>query len=186
MQNSALPSPIEYNDSEYFHEVLQLEDGETEALLDQTLAELAAKLGIIISRPTTPKEDENQNPAQSSMRESAITVGTNHARTASTESRKSNSTGITSRSSNDQLHDVTRRPKPDVRRSLSFAEYEKFLLQAEAQAFSSTGFVPPPIPLEQSPSLFSVSTRKSYQSIRSNFKSRFRLRRGKGSREDLQ
>ena len=174
---------IEYNDVEYFREVLQLEEGETESILDHTLLELAEKLGITIARPATPKG--NQNSVQNLMRESAITVATNHARTASTGSRESHSTGITSRSSHDQSHDASRRRRSESRRSRSFSEYEKFLLQAKAQALSATGFVAPPIPSEPAPSLFSVSTRKSYQSIKSNFKNKFRLRRSKGSEEHL-
>ena len=176
--------PAEYNDSDYFREVLQLDDGTTESLFDEHLVQQASKLGITISRPPTPTA---QNAAHNSMCESAITVASHHARTSSTGSQGSGSTGMTSRSSNEQLDNSTppqARKRPNSRRSLSFSEYEKYLMQAE-QAEAKTGFVPPPIPAEPAPSLFSVSTRRSYVSIKNGFKSRFRLRRSKTSQDNL-
>jgi hypothetical protein len=182
MQHGDVTTPAEYNDSDYFREVLQLEDGQTEMLFDSTLTQLAEKLGITVSRPATP--NEKQNVAHNSMCESALTVTTNHARTASTGSGESNSTGMTSRSSNEQLDDSTPRKRPNSRRSLSFSEYEKFLLQAEAQTLAPSGFVAPHTPSEPAPSLFSVSTRKSYANIKSGIKSKFKLRRNKMSKDD--
>ena len=185
MQQGESSLPTEYNDGDYFREVLQLEEGQTEAQFDTTLTQLAEQLGITFARAATPTEQ--QDVAHHSMCESSFTVTTNHARTASTGSRDSSSTGMTSRDSNEQLNITTPRKRSSSRRSLSFSEYERFILQAEAQTRASapTGFIPPPMPSEPAPSLFSVSTKKSYASIKSNLKNRFKLRRTKSSRENL-
>jgi hypothetical protein len=182
MQHTDGTLPTEYNDSDYVREVLQLEDGHTEEIVDQDLTKEAEKLGITISRPSTP----NDNP-HISMCESAITVGSHHARTGSTGSEESNSTGMTSRSSNEQLDSSTpphARKRSSSRRSLSFSEYEKYLAQTEAQGAAKTGYNPPPIPNEPAPSLFSVSTRRSYVSIKNGFKNRFRFRRNRTSLDE--
>jgi hypothetical protein len=182
MQHTDGTLPTEYSDSDYAREVLQLEDGQTEEGVDQDLTKEAEKLGIIISRPPTP----NDNP-HISMCESAITVGSHHARTGSTGSEASDSTGMTSRSSNEQLENSTplhARKRSSSRRSLSFSEYEKYLAQTEAQDAAKSGYNPPPIPNEPAPSLFSVSTRKSYVSIKNGFKNRFRFRRNRTSLDE--
>jgi hypothetical protein len=185
MQNPDTTAPTEYNDEDYFCEVLQFEEGETEALFDDKLVQEAEKLGITISRPPTANaQDENHN----SVCESALTEPSHHARTASSGSAGSVSTGMTSRSSNEQLDNSTplhARKLPISRRSLSFTEYEKYLAQHEAQEVMKTGVVPPPMPSEPAPSLFSVSTRRSYVSIKNGIKSKFRLRRSKTNQEGL-
>lgn len=172
--------PIEYNDADYANEVLRLTDGQTELLFDETLAQEAEKLGIIVSRPPTPKNPNVHN----SVCESAITVDSAHVRTASTGSQDSNSTGITSRSSNEESDNsmpliARRKTSSRSNKSLSFSEYEKYLELAEAEESGKTVFVPPPVPAERTPSLFSVSTRRSYDIIKNRFKNRFRLRRNK-------
>ena len=184
MQNADAAVPAEYNDADYFYEVLQLEEGQTEALFDEQLAQEAEKLGITISRPPTA---DGQNENHSSMCESALTAQSHHARTASTGSQGSASTGMTSRSSNEQL-DISSplqlRKRPVSRRSMSFTEYEKYLAQHEAQDGMKSGVVPPPLPSEPAPSLFSVSTRRSYVSIKNGIKSKFRIRRSKTNQDD--
>lgn len=185
MQNAEGPVPAEYNDEDYFHEVLQLDDGQTEALVDEKLTQEAENLGITISRPPAPN---TQNATHNSMCESAMTLASHHARTASSGSQGSVSTGMTSRSSNEQLDNSTplhARKRPISRRSLSFAEYEKYLAQHEAQEAMKMGIVPPPMPSEPAPSLFSVSTRRSYVSIKNGIKHRFRLRRNKTYQEEV-
>ncbi len=186
MQHSEGTPPTEYNNEDYVREVLQLENGQTEALFDESLIQEAEKLGITISRP--PTANENGNPAHHSMCESANTVASHHVRTASSESQDSASTGMTSRSSNNQSDlslPLPSRKRSSARRSMSFSEYEKYLAQHDAQEANKQGsYPPPPIPNEPAPSLFSVSTRKSYASIKSNFKNRFRLRRKNSSLED--
>ena len=181
MQHADGTLPTEYNDGDYAHEVLQLEDGQTEEAVDQDLTKEAEKFGITILRPPTP----NDNP-HISMCESAITVGSHHARTGSTGSEGSNSTGMTSRSSNEQLDSSTlhERRRLSSRRSLSFSEYEKYLAQTEAQDTSKLGYIAPPIPSEPAPSLFSVSTRRSYVSIKNGLKGRFRFRKNRKSTDD--
>ena len=186
MENTDASVPAEHNEDDYIREVLQLEKDQTEALLDDGIAQEAEKLGIKISRPPTPEHD--QNMAHNSMCESAMTLASHHARTASTGSNGSASTGMTSRSSNEQL-DSSSLPaatkRSNSRRSLSFSEYEKYLVQHEAQDFTKLGLLPPPMPSEPAPSLFSVSTRKSYLSIKNGFKNKFKLRRTKSSQEHL-
>jgi hypothetical protein len=181
MQHAEGTIPAEYSDADFFHEVLQLEDGQTEAIYDSSLAQEAEKLGITISRPQTP--NEKQHDPHISLSESALTV-TSHHRTASTGSQGSDSTGITSRSSNEQLDNNSMpRKRANSGRSLSFSEYDKYLLQVEAQDPTSAFMTP--MPSEPAPSLFSVSTRKSFTSIKSGFKTRFKLRRSRESKEDV-
>jgi hypothetical protein len=177
MQHTDRALPAEYNDSDYVREVLQLEGGQTEEAIDQQLVKEAEKLGITIAPPPTPKNDPHV-----SMCDSAITVGSHHARTGSTGSDRSHSTGMTSRSSNEHLDTSTLgrgSRRPNSRRSLSFSEYEKYLSQTEAQDAAKLGFSPPPMPSEPAPSLFSVSTRRSYVSIKNGIKNRFRFRRNR-------
>jgi hypothetical protein len=81
MQHTDRALPAEYNDSDYVREVLQLEGGQTEEAIDQQLVKEAEKLGITIAPPPTPKNDPHV-----SMCDSAITVGSHHARTGSTGS----------------------------------------------------------------------------------------------------
>jgi len=179
MKNTERSLPTDHADTQYCHDVLQLEDGLTEAAFDQILAREAENLGITIARPPTP------NPKHHiSMCESAITVGSHHARTGSTGSEGSNSTGMTSRSSTGDAPTLHAK-RCMTRRSLSFSEYEKYVVQTEAPAVAKPGYNIP-IPPEPAPSLFSVSTRRSYVSIKNGIKSRFRLRRTrKAVDEDL-
>lgn len=183
MQSSTGAASAEYNDYDYVREVLQLDVGKTESVLDESLVQEAENLGITISRPPTPT---NNHETHMSMSNSAITVASHHARTTSSSSKESASTGMTSRSSNEQFDNSTlpqTRKRSSARRNLSFSEYEKYLAQQDAQDPNKQS-VPPAIPAEPAPSLFSVSTRKSYYSIKSNFSRRFRLRRNKTSQED--
>jgi hypothetical protein len=180
--------PVEYSDEEYVREVLQLNRGDTEALFDNTLVQQAQNLGITVEK--APISNEFQHGAQQSLSESANTATTRHTRTASCGSQESASTGITSRSSNEQTrpfgtHSAQVRRRPSSTRSLSFSEYEKYLAQLQAQNTRQSTTLPPPIPIEPAPSLFSVSTRKSYTSIKNGIRTRLRLRRNKNSQEDL-
>jgi hypothetical protein len=184
MQSPMGAGSAEYNDHDYAKEVLQLDAGKTEPLLDESLVQEAENLGITISRPPTSTSNHENHI---SMSNSAITVASHHVRTTSSSSRESASTGMTSRSSNEQFEHSTlpqTRKRLSARRNLSFSEYEKYLAQHDAQDPNKQPF-PPPIPAEPAPSLFSVSTRKSYNSIKSTFTKRFRLRRSKTSREEI-
>lgn len=188
VQRSEGTLPVEYSDEEYVYEVLQLDRGQTEAFFDSDLAQQAQKLGITITIPSS--QNEFQHGAQQSLSESADTATTRHARTLSSGSQGSASTGLTSRSSDDFVNPLVAHPtkvrkRPSSSRSLSFAEYEKYLAQHHAQNTRKLTPAPPPIPSEPAPSLFSVSTRKSYTSIKNGFRNKFKLRRNKVSREDL-
>lgn len=188
--------PMEYNDSDYFHEVLQLESGTTEGIIDDALAQEAEELGIAISRPATPANHE-QDVTLNSISESAVTVGSNHARTRSSGSQGSNSTGITSTSSKGQSDNTaglhTKR-RSMARRSLSFAEYDNYILQTEAQDNALRVCVSPPIPMEPTPSIFSRSSKrslnsmrsiKSFKNLRNGMQSKFGLRRNYATKEDM-
>ncbi|KAF4612605.1 hypothetical protein G7Y89_g15574 [Cudoniella acicularis] len=185
MQHPDAGEPLEYRERDYAREVLQLADSQTEALVDDALVREAETLGITVPRPATAKTDQYGGENENSISESALTVVSHHARTASSASQGSNSTSLTSRSSIDFcVLDAPRPPckkRPTSRRSLSFSEYEKYLAQAEAQDKAHTGFVPPPLPTEPAPSLFSVSTKKSYASIKKGLKSRLRFCRTNSS-----
>ena len=179
MQHTDGTLPTEYNDRDYALEVLQLEDAQTERAVDQHLTKEAEKLGITISR----RPSSNGNP-HISVSESVMTVGSRHARTGSTGSEGSNSTGMTSRSSHDDHSTLDAQKPSGSRRSASFSEYERYLVQTEAQDAAKSGFKVPPIPSEPTPSLFSVSTRRSYVSIKNGIKSRFRLRKHRTSLDE--
>jgi hypothetical protein len=179
--------PVEYNDEEYVREVLQLDLGQTEVLLDSSLGQQAQQLGITVAR--SPSPNNCQHGPQQSLSGSTDTATTCHARTASSGSQRSTSTSITSDSSNEFINPLTVHPIQPRRRlssgnGLSFLEYEKYLAHHEVQDNRKSTSVPL-APVEPAPSLFSVSTRKSYVSIKNGFKSKFRLRRGRASQEDL-
>ena len=178
-RNTALTLAFaEDKEQDYYREVLQLAEGLSEAQLDDHLVQRAEQLGITITKPPSANDNQQDN----TFSESADTIQSHHARTASSASNGTTSTGITSRSSNEVGNGL--RKTPSTRRSLSFTEYEKYLAQQEAQNTAGLAHLPPPISFEPAPSLFSVSTRRSYVSIKNGIKSRFRLRRDKGSQED--
>ncbi|KAK6580819.1 hypothetical protein PZA11_007055 [Diplocarpon coronariae] len=179
---SAEGAQLEWNDQDYIVEVLQLE-GQTEAWFDEQLAAEAERLGITIPRPVTPTDW--QHATHDSLCESADTVLSHH-RSASSGSRRSVSTGMTSRSSNVELNVAPQlaRKRMSTRRCLSFLEYEKYVAQYVAQQNTKT-IMPPPLPCKPAPSLFSVSTCKSYISIRNGLRSSFKLRRAKSSQFTL-
>lgn len=171
MQHNDAAQPIEYNDADYFREVLQWEGQEqTEALFDERLNKEAEKLGISITSPST---DEITNTCESPFSH------LHHTHTSSSVSQDSDSTGLTSRSSTEHL-EIPSIPQPwkrnAVRRSLSFSGYEKYVKQVDAQTATPS---PLPIPVsspEPAPSLFSISSRRSYASLRNGIKIRFRLK----------
>jgi hypothetical protein len=176
MRNTYGTVPFDYADDDYTREVLQLDEGQTEDDVDQNLSKEAEKLGIAITIPPRP----NDNP-HISMCDSAITVESHHARTGSTGSEGSHSTGLTSRSSEDTS---TLRERSSTRRSLSFSEYDKYLAQTEAQDAAKSGYNALQIRSEPAPSLFSVSTRRSYVSIKNGIRSRFRFKKGRKSLDE--
>ncbi|KAL3420363.1 IBR domain-containing protein [Phlyctema vagabunda] len=189
MQHSDASLPTEFSDEEYAREVLLLEPGRLESLVDEDLARQADTLGIIVSRPATVEHAT----ALASMR--ASTVESHHVRTYSTDSHHSDSTDLTSRSSQEQLQlhlhrssssSLRRDPRAESRPPPrpSFLEYEKYVLQAEAQG-APGACVRPANPINPA-SVFSASRRKSYTSIKKGFTSTVgRLRRSRTTREGM-
>lgn len=166
-------SPEEFNDCEYFREVLQLEDGSTEDAVDTALAQRASALGISI----TPSA--NLHNGDSSMCESAATEESEHAQTGSNGSHVSTSTCMTSpRSSNETMSNGADSQKDGMRRSLSFSQYERFLARVNIPTAMAA-----PASSNPTPSLFSVSTKRSMLSIRNGIMSRFALRKAKVLRQ---
>jgi hypothetical protein len=151
----------EFRDIDYCKIVLGLNE-KSEHGLDEELSQTAAALGIKISPPT----------GHSSISESAVTLGSSHTRTASTGSQASISTTATSRTS---VENSPRR-RSSTRRSLSFSEYDKYVEQV---VFLH------PIPADPAPSLFSISTKKSYSSLKSGLRQKLRLRKSKVSLENV-
>lgn len=147
----------EFNDTDYFDQVLSFQGGpNTEEDIDRILAEEAAILGVEVAPPITSYE---------SLYDSTGTVQSRHARTGSSASQASVSTNATSRSSTEDAKS----------QNTSFDEYDQFIQQLDLY---------PPLPSQhtgQAPSLFSVSTKKSYSSIKDGIKNRFRMRRNKAS-----
>jgi hypothetical protein len=169
--------PPEYDDAVYRSEVLQLEMGQTEELLDHFYHREALDLGIDVSQDSV-----DDFPGDSSNSASTGTVTSANVRSRTT-SRASRSTDITAPSYHtrepsikDSKSSSPRRKNVPLRRSLSFSEYEKFLAYTQARDLISSPSIPivtiiPPLltPPSSTPSLFSVSTKKSYFSIKRGF-----------------
>jgi hypothetical protein len=167
----------ELNESEYLREVLRLGGDKSEKAVDDELVAKASALGISISRPST------SDKRNTSSAESASTVVTYHARTFSSASNGSASTALTSHSSvfhgpttnSPVVTTVSRRRS----KSLSFSHYEKYLTQIDPH-INQPKFLkePPPETIDTSgQSLFSVSTKRSFFSIKRGIKSRMRWRK---------
>lgn len=174
----------EFRQSTYGKEVLLLEDL-TEDAFDEELAKEAAALGIEVKPVAKP---QNGHTVHTSLCESAGTVPSGHTRSGSSGSQASASTALSSRSSDDSpaagILPIPRRLSAG-RRSLSFADYDKYLTQSEKQQEASGHGYAHLLPLEPAPSLFSVSTRKSYTSFKNSIKGRLKLRRTVSSIEAL-
>jgi hypothetical protein len=159
------------NEEGYLKEVLHITAKQSEAEVVDELVAKASALGIattVTSRPTTP---DKQNISSA---ESATTAGTRHARTQSTDSAASHSTALTAYS-----FVVTAKAeaplKVTVKRSskgLNFAQYERYLTQIDPNLIQPKLPKPPAPPSQVAPSLFSVSTRKSFVGIKKSLKTR--------------
>lgn len=187
---AVMASPIsiamEYSEEEYAREVLQLGMGQREALYDEDLVQQAERLGIVVARPEVPEKYKKN--IQGSLTESADTSTASRARTGSSGSLGSASTGITSRGSFEHVNPLRANPtqvhtKPQLKGEPSFSEYEKYIVQHTPKEARKSANSPPPIPTEPAPSLFSVSTKKSFSSVRNGFKTKFRFGRQKPQEE---
>jgi hypothetical protein len=181
IQHTGGPSSQEFNDADYDREVLQLE-GTCETAVDEALAREAVTLGVDLSQTFVLSQN-----GHISVCDSAATIGSDHLRTSSMESEASASTGLTSISSNGRsitgIPPITR--KMSEKRPLSFSAYDRFLAQLEAQEQARIEALGHIVSSKRAPSIFSVSTQKSYNGIKSSFKSHFRLRRNKVSTGNL-
>jgi hypothetical protein len=176
MQNTDVLLPEEYNDKDYEREVLKLEDRNEEAV-DEELVQQAAELGVDVS--SVPPTTQN---GHISVCESTATSSSLRPRTDSTGSQESTSTVLTFRSSDGQLLNGTSpvlRPRISKKRSLSFSEYDRYLALIEAQQQVAINGPTHTKPSQPAPSIFSVTTRTSYTTIKSSFTRRFKLRRSR-------
>ncbi|EFQ26574.1 IBR domain-containing protein [Colletotrichum graminicola] len=162
---AVLPS-TEDDEAEYLTQVLHLAPEVSEAAIEDELIAKANALGISISRLSPEKRNTSSAESQTS------TIATQHVRTFSTASRNSASTTLTSHPS---LHAVPvtadTPPHSLVRKrskSLGFSQYDKYLSQIDPN-------IDQPKIQKASPSithgvsthsLFSVSSRRSYFSIK--------------------
>ncbi|KAI1122818.1 hypothetical protein F5Y10DRAFT_281395 [Nemania abortiva] len=157
----------ELRDADYQNEVFQLPAGNHEAYLNGLVMK-AASLGISLSRsPSINSMPHNHN---ASGAQSNATFDTTCARTASTGSRESASTTLTSQSSNHgHKHTakiLSRKRSRGSRgsRGLTFVQYESYLVHVKPNLGQPKFLATPPT--ESVQSIFSVSTRKSYKIIR--------------------
>jgi hypothetical protein len=177
----AIDTIEEFRHSIYDREVLQLDQG-TEEAFDSKLASEAEALGIEIPAEAV----KIGHAAQTSLCESSDTTISGHARSGSSGSQESASTELTS-----EDEGTANGGSPILRtrsgrgRSRSFGEYDRYLAHTAKQSGGSGHYAHLKPPPEPAPSLFSVSTRKSYSSIKSSIKARLRLRKNTASMEDL-
>ncbi|KAI3320769.1 IBR domain-containing protein [Xylariaceae sp. AK1471] len=155
----------EARDADYHNEVLLMSADSHDSYLDNLIMK-AANLGISFAQSSTANSLSNNH--NNSGAESNATLDTSHARSVSTGSQGSASTTLTSHSSNDG-HNFTGKILTRRRsRGLSFRQYERYLSQINPNLGQPKFLASPPPEVEAAPSLFSMTTRKSYKSIRKN------------------
>ncbi|KAI1140699.1 hypothetical protein F5Y05DRAFT_402833 [Hypoxylon sp. FL0543] len=159
-------TPPELSDDDYLTQVLQLSPEKTEAYLNELIMK-AKKLGIAISYPSSAASIDKRNPSGA---ESSVTIDTNHARTVSTGSEGTASTNLTSNSSNNGHLEPTGRVVTRKRsRALTFALYENYLAQVEPNLNQPKFLSPSSTETEPAASILSVSTSRSYLSLKRGF-----------------
>jgi hypothetical protein len=165
MDGTVLP---ELTESDFLNEVLLVPTSNTETFLEGLIAK-ATSLGIPTSRSSSVLSITGKaSTFSTSGAESHVTIDTSHARTASTGSKGSASTRLTSTSSEDGIQEITNNVLMRKRsRILTFAQYEKYLAQVNPNLNQPKFLALPTTERASStPSLFSVSTRKSYIGLR--------------------
>ncbi len=155
------PDDSELSETRYLAEVLHLTARQTEDDVVDELIARAEALGIAtVTRPSTP-ERPNMSSANSAT--------TGHARNSSTDSNASTSTAPTTPSSTHESPPADMAGLAVIRRkskTLSFTQYDKYLTLVDRNLKQPKfAHQPPPEP-DVAPSIFSVSTRKSYRSIK--------------------
>jgi hypothetical protein len=165
----------------YEAEVLQLESGRSESDLDLEISQRAADLGINLKFPANCPGYGHKSSCESDMTFSSD----RHARTVSTLSHQSVSTALTSPRTSLENRRLFSQPlislqipskaeHRDFRKSVSFAEYEKLLAQANIPTVTN-----PRTSTQVPPSILSVSSKRSLFSIRNGIRSRLSARRQK-------
>lgn len=170
-------APGELDDLSYLVEVLR--SVETEQHIELDLTHRAAALGISLPPPPSPSEDTNcPDP------ESDAALSSTHARNTSSGSDNTADTAMTSNPPSRPDTGAGQRenppPLPSSRarsRSLNFSTYDKYLAQLEPNLCQPKILKRPPTPTDNAPSIFSVSTRKSYISIKNGLKAKVRWKR---------
>lgn len=129
-------------ETSYLHDVLQLEDGETEEKLDEQLSEAARELGVEIEAQDSAKPLSTRTFSSEPPR-----------RSESINSRASQSTGFTSNFSQLSREQRPTSGKRSSRASLSFRDYDNFLARGVRNGRASMSFSPPTTPSESTFSL---------------------------------
>ncbi|KDN60876.1 putative IBR domain-containing protein [Colletotrichum sublineola] len=176
-----LPS-TEDDEAEYLAQVLHLAPERSEAAIEEELMAKANALGISVSRLSHEKRNTSSAESQTS------TIATQHVRTCSTASRDSASTTLTSHPSLHAVPIIADAPPHSLARkrskSLGFSQYDKYLSQIDPN-------IDQPKIQKESPSithgasthsLFSVSSRRSYFSIKEGIR-KIRRKRTSGMME---
>ncbi|KAK9781575.1 putative RING-type domain-containing protein [Seiridium cardinale] len=163
MSTSSLP---ELAEADFFGQVFYLAPDNAASVIDDLVTK-ATGLGISVSRSSIALSTTDKRFASSA--ESNVTVDTSHARTASTESKCSASTTLTSASSDNYTQEsVSTALNRKRSRNLAFSQYDKLLAQINPNLDQPKfpNLSPPTERHSSTASLFSVSTRKSYLGIR--------------------
>lgn len=167
----SLPELSEY---EFLSQVLRLSPDKTEAQADNELVVKANAAGIAASLPTVA----NRRHIPSAISSPALLNCPDH--TFSTTSEASASSALTPHSSvyypSSPLIGLSEpgfAMDPD---SLTFSQYEKYLAFLESSVLPASPCTPPASDIAAQ-SLFSVSTKKSFSSVKTGFKNRIRWRK---------
>ncbi|KAI6780020.1 putative E3 ubiquitin-protein ligase-like protein [Emericellopsis cladophorae] len=162
----------ELSDAAYYNQVLRLPIEKSEDHIDDELVARAQALGI-----TTTLSSPADKRYTSSAESASSTAPTYHARTFSTGSSDSTGTALTERSSLSKPDTILAPERNETaRRTLNFAHYDKYLAQL-GNNLDQPKFRKQAVVDTSSKSLFSVSTKRSLASVKSNIKNRMRWRR---------
>ncbi|KAI2632757.1 hypothetical protein GGS21DRAFT_539742 [Xylaria nigripes] len=149
----------ELREVDYQIEVLQRNAESFEAYMDGLILR-ATSLDISL-----PLDDSISNKANTSGAASNATQDTSHMRADSSGSRASASTALTSHSSNNcHVYCTGKLLSRGLSRRLTFARYDSYLSNIKLNLGEPRFPALPPV--ETTPSLFSVATRKGYKTLR--------------------
>ncbi|KAK6225043.1 IBR domain-containing protein [Colletotrichum tabaci] len=176
---SALPSP-EDDEAEYLAQVLCTPSSQrSEAAIEEELVARANALGISMSRLSPEKRNTSSAESQTS------TIATQHVRSFSTASRDSASTTLTSHPSLHAIPIAADAPPHSLARkrskSLGFSQYDRYLSQIDPNIHQPKIQKASPSLVHDTSthSLFSVTSRRSYFSIKEGIR-KIRRRRKSG------